>query len=468
MDKREIIKGLQEKRAELRKNLDGILETVHTEQRTKLSDDEKTRFDTGEADIRAIDERIAELDEQIRADEAAAEVAKRYTGERRSPADLSVTEQPVYRSGPGGQSYFKDLYQATRKGDPQAGERLRRNNKMVAEEVQKRARTGDAKAQQRALTTVNGAGGEFVPPLWLESEFVRYARPGRVTANLCNPGDVPSGTDSINIPKIASGTAVAPQASQNTGVQQTDLTTTSIAASVNTVAGGQTVSMQLVEQSPLNIDDLILEDLAADYAMKLDSGQVLNGSGSGGTAMGILNLAGTTAVTWTQGTPALGGAGGLYAKIAGSISAITTSRYQSPDAIVMHPRRWWWAVSQADSTGRPLVVPNTAHPFNAAGSMSDSVNYEGPVGYVLGLPVYIDANIPTNLGAGTNQDEIIVGRFADYRLWEGNLRSEAFEQTYAQNLSLFVRVYNYVAFQAARYLTATALITGTGAVTPTF
>jgi hypothetical protein len=78
VNKREMIKALQEKRAELRTALDAILETADTEKRTALTDDEKTRFDGGESEIRAIDERIGELDEQIRADEAAAEVAKRY------------------------------------------------------------------------------------------------------------------------------------------------------------------------------------------------------------------------------------------------------------------------------------------------------------------------------------------------------------------------------------------------------
>ncbi|WP_232246562.1 phage major capsid protein [Kitasatospora mediocidica] len=292
-------------------------------------------------------------------------------------------------------------------------------------------------------------------------------RPGRVTANLCVQGAIPPGTDSLNIPKIASGTATAPQGTQNTGIQQTDITTTSIAASVNTVAGGQTISMQLVEQSPLNIDDIILEDLAADYAQKLDAGQVLGGTGTGGTAMGLLNLAGTIPVTWTQATPALGGAGGLYSKVANAIQLINTSRFQTPTAIVMHPRRWWWAVAQSDAQGRPLVVPNAGHPMNNLGTM-DSIDAEGPVGSMLGLPVYVDANMPTNLGTGTNQDAILIGRFRDFYLWEGDIKAEAFQQTYAQNLSLFVRLYNYVAFQGARYLSSTAIITGTGAVTPAF
>jgi HK97 family phage major capsid protein len=451
----ELIKSLIERRAKLKTELDALIAAPTAEARD-LTTAEAESFAAKRDEIRALDERITELTEQAERDAAAAETARKFaaSAEHRSPADLRVTEPQVYRSGPGGESYFTDLYLATRTGDAQAADRLRRNNAMVAE--------------KRAISTVNGSGGEFVPPLWLEEQFVRFVRPGRVTANLCVQGEVPPGTDSINIPKIASGSAVAPQATQNTGVQSTDLTTTSIAASVLTISGGQTISMQLVEQSPLNIDDIVLEDLAADYAMKLDAGQVLNGSGSGGTAMGLLNLAGTNSVAWTQATPALGGAGGLYSKIANAIQLINTTRFQTPDAIVMHPRRWWWAVSQSDSQSRPLVVPSAANPMNILARMEGEVPAEGLVGEMLGLPVFVDANMPTNLGAGTNQDVIVVGRFRDYYLWEGSVRAEAFQQTYAQNLSLFCRLYNYAAFQAARYLASTAVITGTGAVTPTF
>ena len=456
MNKRDMIKALQEKRAEQRTALDAILETVDNEKRTSLTDEERTSFDTGEGEIRAIDARIAELDEQIRADEAAAEVAKRYADPtpelRRSPADLSVTEPDVYRSGAGGHSYFRDLFKATRKGDTQALDRLRRNGRVVAE--------------KRAISTTAGAAGEFVPPLWLEEQFVALARAGRVSADLCVQGNVPPNTNSINIPKVVSGTAVAVQATQNSGVQNTDMTTTSIASPVITVAGGQTISMQLVEQSPLNIDDLVLGDLAADYAKKLDL-QVLSGSGSGGQVTGLLTLAGTNPIAWTQATPALGGTGGMYSSLGAAVSAIHTSRFLPPTHIIMHPRRWAWAMSQSDSSNRPLVVPVANNPMNATG-VPGPLAAQGHVGEMLGLPVYTDANLPTNLGGGTNQDVIVVARMPDVYLWEGSVRAETFEQTYANQLSLFVRLYNYASFQAGRYPVAISTVTGTGSVTPAF
>lgn len=40
----------------------------------------------------------------------------------------------------------------------------------------------------------------------------------------------------------------------------------------------------------------------------------------------------------------------------------------------------------------------------------DRATAEGAVGQMQGLPVFLDANIPTNAGTNTNEDKIIVGR----------------------------------------------------------
>lgn len=442
MSKRQIVADLITQRAAKREGLDALLSTARTEARG-LSADEQTRFDADEAEIRGIDARVNELDEQIRQDEAAAELRKRY-----APSVQVTSEPQVYSRGHGSPSYFRDLYHATKTGDREASERLIRNDRMRA-------------AEQRALNTGAGAGGEFVPPVWLEDQFVRLARPGRITANLTPGFGLPSGTDSINIPKVNTGTAVAPQSTQNSAVLEQDLTTTSVSSSVVTIAGGQTVSLQLLEQSPLNIDEIVLQDLAAAYAVQLD-GQVLGGAGTGGTLTGITTLSGTTQITYTGSTLA-----NLYSKLAGAIASIHTSRFLPPDCIIMHPRRWAWAVAQADSNGRPLVLPGAGSPMNVMGEAGGVVS-EGFVGTMLGLPVYVDANIATNQGTGTNQDYIIVARLADLMLWESTIRAEAFQQTYAQNMSVYVRLYNYASFQAGRYPQSLAIINGSGLATPTF
>jgi HK97 family phage major capsid protein len=457
---RTLVQTLVERRAEKRKTLDELLRTPVAEERD-LTEQERATFDAIAAEIGEIDTRVAELSDLVVRDEQAAEVSRRVVG-----GTQVIREPEVYVKGPRGRSFIKDMWLARQKGDRDAHERLMRNNRMRADALDRLAAQDGQLPEQRAISTTTGQGGELVPPLWLEQEFVKFVRPGRITANLCREAELPAGTDQINIPKILTGTATAPQASQNTGVQQTDLTTSSVSSPVVTIAGGQTVALQLIEQSPLNIDEIVLEDLAADYAKQLNT-QVISGSGTGGTLTGILTLSGTQSVAWTQATPALGGAGGLYSKLGNGVQLVHTSRFLPPTAILMHPRRWAWAETQSDAQGRPLVVPLAGGPMNVMGNLDQQAS-QGLVGSMLGLPVYVDALIPINLGAGTNQDEIIVAKMDDLWLWEGQIRAEAFQQTYAQNMSVFVRLYNYASFQPGRYPQSICGITGTGAVTPTF
>lgn len=447
MNKREMILQLRENRQQHIDVARGLVATAKKFDR-KMSPNERQRFDTAEKNVEELDARIAELVDQVTADETSAENARRYG--QPNAGDGVQSEPQVYRNAPDSPSYFRDLHQAKQRGDRDAMDRLNRNNKMVAE--------------KRALSTANGAGGEWVPPLWIEEQWIKVVRPGRVTANVSTHNPLPGGTDVINLPKMLTGTAVAVQATQGTGIQQTDATTGSISSPIITIAGGQTVAMQLVEQSPLNVDDLILGDLAADYATKANL-QVLSGTGSSGQATGLLTLAGTNSVAWTQSTPAVGGDGGLYAMLGQAVSAIHTNRLAPPDCIIMHPRRWAWVESRSDSSNRPLVVPGAQNPMNSSGTMGP-LAAEGRVGTMMGLPVYVDASIPVNVGVGTNQDVVIVTRSSDLYLWESSLRAEAFEQTYASTLQLLCRVYAYLSYQPGRYPKSTAIISGTGLVTP--
>jgi len=449
LDLRAAMADILAKRSAAKDELSKLVDTAKAESRG-LSDTETARFDALEADVRGYDQRSRELDEQIKADAAAEEMQKRYAP---PPSGFQVTSEPeIYRSGYGGQSYFRDLHMAQQKGDRDALDRLSRNT---------RVRLADK--EYRALTTVNGAGGEFVPPIWLESEFVKLARPGRIFANQTPTHALPPGTDSINIPKVNTGTATAVQATQNTGVQQTDLSTTSVNSSVFTIAGGQSLSLQLIEQSPLQIDDVILSDLASAYAVNLNT-LLLTGSGSSGQPTGVNTLSGTNAITYTSASPTIPL---LFSKLAGAIQAVHTNRFMPPDTIFMHPSRWAYLLASVDTSNRPLIVPNAQGPNNALAEPG-AVAAQGFVGYLMGLPVYVDATIPTNLGAGTNQDIIIVARMADLMLWESNVRAEAFPQTYANQLSVFVRLYNYASFQPGRFPKSISIISGTGLVAPTF
>jgi hypothetical protein len=82
--------------------------------------------------------------------------------------------------------------------------------------------------------------------------------------------------------------------------------------------------------------------------------------------------------------------------------------------------------------------------------------------------VYVDPNIVTNAGAGTNEDKIIVARSTDVLLYEGTPQAEAFRETKADQLSVLLRFFNYAALHSERYPKSISVISGTGLVPPTF
>lgn len=449
--------ALHEKRATHVTTKSDVVAAVEARNESALTADETTSVTEARTAIAALDKeieplaaRIAELEEDAARDALAAE--SRANLKVGAPARTG-NEPHTYQRG-GKASYFRDLALANMRDSTEAKDRLRRNDREFETDVATRS------AEQRALTTVDGVAGEFVPPLWMVDQFVDLARARRVIADSIAHEPLPAGTDSINLPVLATGTAVAVQGTQNVAVQNTDLSTSSVTAAVQTVAGQQVVALQLLEQSPINMDAVILRDLARDYATKLDV-LVINGSVT--NAKGLLQVVGINAVTYTDATPT---AGELYPKVADAIQRIHTLRFEAPDKIFMHPRRWAWLLSQLDTAGRPLVVPSAQAPFNALGFQSD-VSSQGYVGTFQGLPVFVDPSIPVTLGGGT-EDIVLVVNSADSILFEGSPRAEAFRETKADQLSVLLRFYNYYALHAARYPKSISTVGGTGLIAPTF
>lgn len=424
---------LEERRKGLKAENEALINKMGEENRG-LTDEESTKFDANVAEIRKLDEQINEVrDAEVREAAAAAH--------RAETATVQVTSEPnpVYRKDDHSTSFFRDLFSVkTQRGDIRsAQDRLTRSQETRAD-----------------LSTAAGAGGEFAPPLWLVDEFVALARPGRVTADVVNGNPLPSGVSSINLPTVATGTATGTQSTQNTAVTDTALTTDSVSAGISTVAGKQVVSMQLLEQSGIPFDRVILSDLARSYAVQIDSAVI----------SGISGLTGANAITVTA--TGVTASGGLYLGVANGIQEIETGRFMPPTAIVMHPRRWMALVATPDSNGRPLVVPD-GPAFNQLATAGANAA-QGRVGTMLGVPVYTDPSVPTNKGAGTNQDQVYVMVAEDLWLYESPVQSASFDATYADQASILFRVLGYHAFLPNRYPKSVAVLDGAGLVPPTF
>ncbi len=339
-------------------------------------------------------------------------------------------------------SFFKDLMAVGTPGHDVAGEaaaRLARHQQEIR----------DAGLENRDLDTTLDTGGSFTPPAYLLDQYITYARPGRPVANIVSQEPLPP-TMQVNIPKILTGTAVAPQASENTPVQETDLTDSYVTADVVTIAGQQTLSRQLLDQSPVAVDQIVFRDLTMAFAAETDR-QVLNTTGSGNTLDGILNTSSIGAFTAADNTIA-----NVYGALGEAVSFIWKNRFLGPDAIVVSPARWGSWITQLDSEHRPLFVPTANGPFNASGLLQN-VDAQGIVGQVLGVPVVVDAQI--------SDQTCLVGRFSDAVLFESGPRAQIYFDRYADQLSVLLSVWGYAAF-AVRYSQSFAAITLTE--TPTY
>lgn len=320
--------------------------------------------------------------------------------------------------------------------------------------------------ETRAGSTTDNAGGTFTPPLWVVNEYVGVQRPGRVVADLARQFPMPGGTDAISIPTITTGTVTDVQATENSAATTRDLVTSSTTADVTTIAGTYDFSLQQLEQSALSAgwDAMVFADLSADYNRRLDT-LVLDGTGANNQPPGIYTVAGTT--VYASSTSATTAQNQIFQGVADAINRVATTRYGTPEVIVMHPRRWFWLCSRLDLDGRPVIVPDAAAGQNLLAAMGITAS-QGIVGTMLGLPVAIDANVSTS--AGTSEDRIAVWKASDAMLWEGTPKFEVFRSVLGgttDTLTARARLYAYSAF-SSRYTTATALVGGTALSSPTY
>jgi HK97 family phage major capsid protein len=448
-------------REALQEKAEAVLLEARSSGREELEAEEDTELRKYTKQMRAIGDDIAGLDERIEETRAEVErtgtITRNLAGIRAAESTvLSIREQAIYQKGDKRRSYIHDLVKLSTNmdNDGSCRERLMRHAQDVAQ--------NDDYKEFRDLSRVDGNGGYAVPPAWMMSQYIELARPGRAFANLVQRLPLPGGTDSINIPKLLTGTATAVQNGDNTQVAEQDLTDTFITAPVRTIAGQQPVAIQLIDQSPIAFDDVVFRDLVADHATRTDQ-QVLAGTGANGQVLGVNLTPGISTVAASAVTTQ-----GVYSAIANAIQKVHSTRFQPPEVIVMHPRRWGWFLSLLDGNQRPLFLPAANGPMNVAGVLSDVASQQ-VVGQMHGLPVVTDPNITTTSGAGSpsgSEDLIYVMRASDIVLYEGGVRTRVLPETKAETLTVLLQIYNYLAFSAARY--PQSIVTVTGLTAPTF
>jgi HK97 family phage major capsid protein len=373
------------------------------------------------------------------------ESRQRFTPSRSDGTRISVNEPDMYTQE--SNSFLTDLYASYIKNDPMATSRLSAHHAFEVERY----------------SVATGTLGGIVPPQYMVGLYAKAQRFGRILADNIRHEDLPAEGMSLIVPRLTSGTAAAVQASESATVATADPAETDLSVPVRTIAGYSPVSRQTLERAAYS-EAILFEDLVARYNAALDT-QLISGSGSSGQHLGLLNVSGISTATissWTAANlvSAIQGETGLIAQINSWAATVGAPA----DKIFMHPRRWGAISGLLDTQNRPLMTPAAGQGVGMnVIAVGNPAGY-GEVGVLAGVPVFLDANIPTNLGAGTNEDRIIVCASQAPILAENPTDpvTLAFEQQAGNALQVQLVCYGYSAFAGGRYPAAIGVASGAG------
>jgi hypothetical protein len=299
---------------------------------------------------------------------------------------------------------------------------------------------------RRAQRDLTSSG--FIPaagsPMFIAEMFATAARARAGLAAALPQQPLPQQGDHIELPRLATGAAVAVAASENSPVQETD-PTSSLASSNKALISGQVdVSRLLLQFSRPGIDEVLSADLGADNGQKLDA-QLISGTNANGQTQGMAGLSGISAVTFTSGTPT---ASATISKIWQAWQAIVDAGGGPPQPgdgylVVVAPRRAAALGADAGQTSATPVLPS--------------------------LPgrLVVSPGIRQNLGAGTNEDEVFVIARDEVFIGLSRPAFAVYEQVASSTLTVRLQARQYVAAMFARQPKAIARISGTGLVAPT-
>ena len=399
-------------------------------------------------EIERLDERIEQISEIEVRKAKAAELAALVDGSKVETRDAAparvISEEATYHER-GEHDFLADAIAAEFGGSYEARERIARYQNEV-------------RVEKRDSGSSNFAG--LVIPQYLVNEFAPLRRAGRPVLDISSRPTLPASGMSVNIGRMTTGVTSYVQASENTAATESSPDDTLLTIPVGTVFSMFDVSKQAVMRGT-GVETQLLGDAVRSYHAKLDS-LAIAGSGSSGEHRGILNTSGIGSVTYTDASPTWAE---FFPKLVAAVSAISSNFYGAATHIVAHPTLVGCWLRALDTTNRPIFGPTAGNLMNAAVTY-DRPDYMGGGLQILGIPVVVDANVPTNLGTGTDETAVIVGDFRESYIWEEAGASPLyvrFEQPDG-NVAIRTSVFGFSAYTAGKYPTAFAAITGTGLI----
>lgn len=308
---------------------------------------------------------------------------------------------------------------------------------------------------EKAMTEGTGSAGGYLVPDQISQELLELREQQAVLRPLFSSIQVTS--DTLRIPSVTGG-LTAGWVAELAEKPAADMTFGEISANVFTKAGLAVVSNQLLQDARPSIDGLINRDLAKRLA-NVEELAFINGTGSG-QPTGILNTAGVQTVALTS-TAVLD----LLDAIVTAITNIFTNYFGAPNAIVMHPRTWARIVSARESATASTYIVGSPSAGQGRRSNQALPGYNGapPRGELFGYPVFTTANVPTNLGAGTNESRVIVGNFDEGLILDrSGIELSSSEHVYFSTNQTIFRAEDRMGFTAARYPKAFSVVQGAG------
>jgi len=434
-------------RAEIATSVEATLNRAAEEHRDLSETEDKNVGDLTKR-AKELDGRIADLREiqvanleaaKLRAEVASTESPKEAAAVNR----IEVKSEPLtYRAEEKEFSFFQDAYAAQFLGDAGAAQRLARHQ-------------SEMRVELRDVGSSNFAG--LVVPQYLTGLAAPFLRAGRNTCDVSRQLPLTDSGLTVNVSRVTTGSSVTAQNGDNGAVTEANPDDTLLTVNVRTYAGMVDVSRQAIERGT-GVEQLLAADLVSAYNSALNAA-VINGDGNSGTHLGILNTSGIGDVDVDDASPT---GYETFQQIVKAIGTVTANRYRQPDVIIMHPRRWAYISGSLDSSNRPLAGVSVATSTNVV-AIGNPGAYGVAAGEIAGVPVVVDAGIPTNLGAGTNEDAIIVAVREDLLLWEaaGQPLMVRYDSVGSGTLTVRMVVFGYSAFTAGRYPAGVCKIQGT-------
>lgn len=232
--------------------------------------------------------------------------------------------------------------------------------------------------EQRMDTLTPGAGGYIVPTGFAADIWDLVRNQSRAIEAGVTTWVDDSGHQDLVIPKVVTDAEPAWRA-ENDAVAVDDITLGTETADPKSLALEVKASLELIQDTKYDLESFVKQTVARKWAEVVDAA-ILNGPGTGNAPTGIRNAAGIGS-TATSGTP-------TFAKLAAAYLDVRGNNYEPSAAILSHRDEATFS-GLTDTTGQPLQAPAN----------------------VANVPRLATNQIPTNLGAGTDESFILTGQF---------------------------------------------------------